>query len=64
MNQLTPKNWIFIKQRLTPYLFLLPALVLLGLTVFLPALQAFYLSFTSYEDIAQPPTMDRFSQLS
>ncbi|MFW9264892.1 carbohydrate ABC transporter permease [Nostoc sp. CALU 546] len=55
MNQLTPKNWIFIKQRLTPYLFLLPALVLLGLTVFWPALQAFYLSFTSYEDIAQPP---------
>ncbi|MHC5726055.1 MAG: carbohydrate ABC transporter permease [Nostoc sp.] len=55
MNQFTPKNWIFIKQRLTPYLFLLPALVLLGLTVFWPALQAFYLSFTSYEDIAQPP---------
>ncbi len=55
MNQLMPKNWIFIKQRLTPYLFLLPALVLLGLTVFWPALQAFYLSFTSYEDIAQPP---------
>lgn len=55
MNQLTPKNWIFIKQRLTPYLFLLPALVLLGLTVFWPALQAFYLSFTSYEDIGQPP---------
>ncbi|MHC0065044.1 carbohydrate ABC transporter permease [Nostoc sp. UIC 10890] len=55
MNQLIPKNWIFIKQRLTPYLFLLPALVLLGLTVFWPALQAFYLSFTSYEDIAQPP---------
>jgi len=55
MNQLTPKNCIFIKQRLTPYLFLLPALVLLGLTVFWPALQAFYLSFTSYEDIAQPP---------
>ncbi|MBG1245081.1 carbohydrate ABC transporter permease [Nostoc sp. NZL] len=55
MNQLTPKNWIFIKQRLTPYLFLLPALVLLVLTVFWPALQAFYLSFTSYEDIGQPP---------
>ncbi|AFY35905.1 carbohydrate ABC transporter permease [Calothrix sp. PCC 7507] len=55
MNQLTPKNWMFIKQRLTPYLFLLPALIILGLTVFWPALQAFYLSFTSYEDIAQPP---------
>ncbi|MBW4673681.1 MAG: sugar ABC transporter permease [Desmonostoc geniculatum HA4340-LM1] len=55
MNQFTPKNWIFIKQRLTPYLFLLPALVLLWLTVFWPALQAFYLSFTSYEDIAQLP---------
>jgi putative chitobiose transport system permease protein len=43
-------------QRLTPYLFLLPALIILGLTVFYPALQAFYLSFTRYEyDITQPP---------
>jgi putative chitobiose transport system permease protein len=55
MNQLTPKDWMLIKQRLTPYLFLFPALLLLGLTVFWPALQAFYLSFTSYEDISQPP---------
>ncbi|MBE9208280.1 sugar ABC transporter permease [Nostoc sp. LEGE 06077] len=55
MSQLTSKDWIIIQQRLTPYLFLLPALVLLGLTVFWPALQAFYLSFTSYEDISQPP---------
>ncbi|MBD2300377.1 sugar ABC transporter permease [Nostoc sp. FACHB-87] len=55
MSQLTSKNWILIQQKLTPYLFLLPALVLLGLTVFWPALQAFYLSFTSYEDISQPP---------
>ncbi|WP_390904323.1 carbohydrate ABC transporter permease [Thermocoleostomius sinensis] len=44
------------RQRLTPYLFLLPALLILGLTVFYPALQAFYLSFTRYEyDITQPP---------
>jgi len=43
-------------QILTPYLFLLPALAILGLTVFLPALQAFYLSFTRYEyDLTQPP---------
>ncbi len=55
LNQLIPKRWILIKQRLTPYLFLLPALLILGLTVFWPALQAFYLSFTSYEDIAQAP---------
>ncbi|MFW6358452.1 MAG: carbohydrate ABC transporter permease [Chroococcales cyanobacterium] len=42
--------------RLTPYLFLLPALLVLGLTVFFPALQAFYLSFTRYEyDITQMP---------
>lgn len=48
-------NRVFI-QRLTPYLFLLPALLILGLTVFLPALQAFYLSFTRYEyDLTQPP---------
>ncbi len=51
--QLRPK---FKIQIVTPYLFLLPALVILGLTVFLPALQAFYLSFTRYEyDLTQPP---------
>jgi putative chitobiose transport system permease protein len=45
-----------LRQRLIPYLFLLPALLILGLTVFYPALQAFYLSFTRYEyDITQPP---------
>jgi len=51
-----PKDWTLIKQRLTPYLFLLPALIVLGLTVFWPALQAFYLSFTQYEyDLTQTP---------
>ncbi|MDV3351483.1 sugar ABC transporter permease [Leptothoe sp. LEGE 181152] len=39
-----------------PYAFLTPALLVLGLTVFWPALQAFYLSFTEYGyDITQPP---------
>lgn len=42
--------------RLTPYLFLAPALSLLGLTVFYPALRAFVLSFTQFNyDITQPP---------
>jgi putative chitobiose transport system permease protein len=51
-----PTDWNLIKQRLTPYLFLLPALIVLGLTVFWPALQAFYLSFTHYEyDLTQTP---------
>jgi putative chitobiose transport system permease protein len=50
------KDSIFTKQLLTPYLFLLPALVVLGLSVFWPALQAFYLSFTKYEyDLTQIP---------
>jgi len=50
------KGWDKRIQRLTPYLFLLPALIVLGLTVFYPALQAFYLSFTRYEyDLTQPP---------
>lgn len=41
---------------LTPYLFLAPALGLLTLTVFWPALQAFFLSFTRYEtDLLSPP---------
>ncbi|MEO1209840.1 MAG: sugar ABC transporter permease [Cyanobacteria bacterium J06638_20] len=43
-------------QSLTPYLFLAPALLILGLTVFYPAVRAFLLSFTRYEfDITQPP---------
>ncbi len=54
-------------QYLTPYLFLAPALILLTLTVFWPALQAFYLSFTRYEyDITQPPQwigLDNFERL-
>ncbi|NCJ08575.1 ABC transporter permease subunit [Synechococcales cyanobacterium C] len=43
--------------QLTPYLFLLPALGVLTLTVFWPALQAFYFSFTEYEyDLTRAPT--------
>ncbi|RMH65284.1 MAG: sugar ABC transporter permease [Cyanobacteria bacterium J003] len=43
-------------QSLTPYLFLAPALGLLTLTVFWPALQAFFLSFSRYEtDLLSPP---------
>lgn len=56
MQKLMPLNWGLIQQRMTPYLFLLPALLVLGLTVFWPALQAFYLSFTRYEyDLTQSP---------
>lgn len=54
------KNWIFIHQKLTPYLFLLPALIILSLTVFWPAIQAFYLSFTSYQDIGEPAKLIGF----
>jgi putative chitobiose transport system permease protein len=43
-----------VRGNITPYLFLLPALFVLGLTVFWPALQAFYLSFTRY-DLTQSP---------
>lgn len=43
-------------EKIKPYLFLLPALIILGLTVFYPAFQAFSLSFARYElDITQPP---------
>lgn len=56
MQKLSFKDGIFAKPQLTPYLFLLPALLVLSLTVFWPALQAFYLSFTRYEyDLTQPP---------
>lgn len=45
-----------IADRLTPYLFLLPAAIVLILTVFWPTLQAFYLSFTEYGyDLTQTP---------
>ena len=63
MQKLIPPDWRLIQQRrLTPYLFLLPALLILGLTVFWPALQAFYLSFTRYEyDLTQPPQWAGFA---
>jgi putative chitobiose transport system permease protein len=53
MKKLTAKNRILIQQQITPYLFLLPALLILSLTVFWPALQAFYMSFTEYQIIDQ-----------
>jgi putative chitobiose transport system permease protein len=55
------KDWQFPRQ-LTPYLFLLPALVILGLTVFYPALQALYFSFTRY-DLLTPPQWTGLSNL-
>ncbi len=46
-----------IQQGTTPYLFLLPALIALSISVFWPALQAFYLSFTSFGiDLTTAPT--------
>ncbi|PZV26767.1 MAG: lactose ABC transporter permease [Snowella sp.] len=42
--------------QITPYLFLLPALAVLGIAVFYPAFQAFSLSFTQYDlDLIQAP---------
>jgi putative chitobiose transport system permease protein len=43
------------KGQLTPYLFLFPALFVLGITVFLPAFQAFYLTFTNITEIGGTP---------
>ena len=48
------KNKILVQ--ITPYLFLLPALAVLGIAVFYPAFQAFSLSFTQYDlDLTQAP---------
>jgi putative chitobiose transport system permease protein len=44
-----------LQSRLTPYLFVLPALLLLGLTVFYPGLQALYLSFTDFDPLMSQP---------
>jgi putative chitobiose transport system permease protein len=48
------KSWYPMQRQLTPYLFLMPALLVLTITVFYPALQAFYLSFTQYDLIGAP----------
>ncbi len=61
------RSWQFLRLA-TPYLFLAPALILLSLTVFWPAIQAFYLSFTRFEyDLTQAPAWigwGNFVQLS
>lgn len=44
----------FNVNKLTPYLFLLPALLAFGVTAFLPIIQAFYLSLTNYDFITKP----------
>ena len=54
-------------QKIQPYLFLLPALIILGVIVFYPAFQAFSLSFSRYEyDLTQAPEWigwDNFQRL-
>ncbi len=54
--------------KIQPYLFLLPALIILGIIVFYPAIQAFSLSFSRYEyDLTQNPTWigwENFQRLS
>jgi putative chitobiose transport system permease protein len=53
------------KPRATPYLFLLPALVLLGVFVFYPIVAVFWFSLTDY-DIVRPPVfvgLDNFVRL-
>ena len=53
--------------QITPYLFLLPAMIVLSLAVFWPAIQAFYLSFMKFElSITAPPVwvgIDNFQRL-
>lgn len=50
---MTYSRW---QKTLNPYLFLLPALIILTIIVFVPAIRAFSLSFTRFEyDLTQPP---------
>ncbi|PSR16219.1 lactose ABC transporter permease [filamentous cyanobacterium CCP3] len=52
----TGQSWANIPQWVIPYLFLLPALAALGISVFWPALRAFYISFTTFgADLTAPP---------
>jgi putative chitobiose transport system permease protein len=53
MYKLKSQNWMILQQQLIPYIFIAPALLILSLTVFWPAIQAFYLSFTSYQIIGE-----------
>jgi putative chitobiose transport system permease protein len=57
-----------IMSKITPYLFLFPAILVLGITVIFPALQAFALSFTQYDyDITQAPKwigLENFQRLA
>lgn len=68
MRKLPSRSPILHLWAFTPYLFLLPALTILTLTVFLPALQAFSLSFVRYEyDLTQMPQWigwDNFRRLA
>lgn len=53
------------RRRATPYLFLVPALVLLGVFVLYPIIAVVYYSFTEY-DIVRPPVfigLDNFARL-
>lgn len=61
------KDWSKFQRTLVPYGFLLPALFVLGISVFWPALRAFYLSFTTYGyDLTAAPTwvgLENFQRL-
>ena len=53
---MTIKSKLISTKLSTPYLFLLPSLIALSITLFLPAIQAFSLSFARYEyDLTQMP---------
>jgi putative chitobiose transport system permease protein len=55
-----------LRFHLVPYLFLLPALSILSMSVFWPALQAFYLSFTQFDTPGETPEwigLQNFQQL-
>jgi putative chitobiose transport system permease protein len=66
--QLWRSQGLLQSSSLTPYLFLAPALVVLAVVVFWPALQAFRLSFMEYGyAVTQPPTwvgLENFQRLA
>ena len=49
------------KRSITPYTFLLPALVLLGIFVVYPIVAVIYYSFTDF-DIVRPPVTEESSE--
>ncbi len=49
-------KWYVLKQKLVPYLFMLPNLIIFGLFIITPAIMGIYFSLTSFRGLGDTPT--------